>query len=77
MANWKQYTYVNGEPKDTTYILSADEMVSRLAQILFLRQAGEDIELEKAVKDADYEALVYKATRKLRDRTVVHLYLKQ
>ena len=42
-----QTTFVNGEQKYTPHYLSSDEMVARLAQIMFLRQSGTDITLHQ------------------------------
>lgn len=58
-----QTTYVNGEQKYTPHYLSPDEMVARLAQVLFLRQSGEEIVLQQDTDD------MYRATRYIVSRT--------
>lgn len=73
MARWMQKTYVNGELKYEPKMKTDNEMMERFAQIIFLKQAGEDIELHQTVND-NYEAVEYTATLKLKDRTVVYVY---
>ena len=73
MARWMQKTYANGELKYEPKMKTDNEMMERFAQIIFLKQAGEDIELHQTVND-NYEAVEYTATLKLKDRTVVHVY---
>ena len=71
---WIQTTYVNGELKYEPRELSADDMVRRFAQIIFLKQSGDDIELHVKEHDDMYEVTQYEAIRKMKDRTVVHIY---
>lgn len=74
MAVWKQETYVDDDLKYKPSYLSDGELAARFAQMLFLNQAGENIELQVLSKNDMLEITAYKAIRKLEDRTVVHIY---
>lgn len=80
MAKWKQETFVNttnGAIK--TYspkIRTADRMVEILAQVSFLRQAGENIRLESEVDAEDFSIAKYRIFRKMSDCSVENIFTK-
>ena len=80
MARWKQetvVTYTDGTMK--TYspkIRTADRMVEMLAQVSFLKQAGEYAELTCDVDDEDYSITAYHIFRKMKDRSVENIFTR-
>lgn len=74
---WRQFTFKNGtlayEPKD----LTNEQMVARFAQIMFLKQAGEDISLSILEHDDMWNAIKYEVVRINGDGIEVkHIYTK-
>lgn len=75
MANWRQVTTVNGEQKYETRILTADEMVDRLGQILFMIQSGNNYTIERELNDMD-ERVKYIFTKQIDGKEVVNTFTK-
>ena len=66
--------YVNGKQKYGVNVeKTAEDMVRLLAQLHFLKQAGEDITLDRTINER-CEVTRYIVTRKMRDGIVVHTY---
>ena len=66
--------YVNGKQKYGVNVeKSSEDMVRLLAQLHFLKQAGEDITLDRTINER-CEVTRYIVTRKMRDGIVVHTY---
>lgn len=70
MKTWKQITIKNGEVTSERTI-DSDKFVKLLAQMIFLRQAGEDLTLMPETADSDYSVTAYVCTRCHKDGTVV------
>ena len=75
MSTWKQITIKNGEVASER-IIDSDRFVSMLAQMIFLRQAGEDLTLLSET-DSNYAVTAYVCTRNHKDGTVVTRFEKQ
>ena len=75
MANWRQVTTVNGEQKYETRILTADEMVDRLGQILLMIQSGNNYTIERELNDMD-ERVKYIFTKQIDGKEVVNTFTK-
>lgn len=73
---WTQYTYKNGELAYGPTPRTADDMVRILAQLHFLRQAGEDLTVGQDV-DKNYDTVAYSVTRNLKDRTLQYQFVKE
>lgn len=80
MATWTQntlVTYNDGTTKKyEPRLRSADRMVGLLAQVSFLRQAGEDIELHQET-DNDFRVVRYIIRRHAKDREIVNTFDRQ
>lgn len=70
---FKQETYVNGKRKPNVHIRSTEDMVARMAQICYLMQSGEDIQLSQKT-DEYYRAYQYRVERNLPGRHIVNVY---
>lgn len=76
MNTWKQITIKNGETTNER-IITSDHFVQMLAQMIFLRQAGEDVTLLPEA-DSNYAVTAYICTRVHNDGTlVVTRFVKQ
>lgn len=73
---WTQYTYINGERKYEPRELNDTAMMKRFAQIMFLKQAGEDIILKATNYDDMFEITEYTVIRILKDCEVVYKYTR-
>lgn len=71
---YEQRTYINNVEEYESKVLTADEMVRRLAQIMFLRQSGEDIRLTTET-DENFEVTKYIMIRNYSDKEVIHHYI--
>ena len=69
MKTWKQITIKNGEVAHER-IIASDHFVKLLAQMIFLRQAGEDLTLMPEA-DSNYAVTAYICTRVHKDGTLV------
>ncbi len=78
--NWIQTTIIKREdgietpypPKER----SEHKMIELLLQGHFLKQAGENIEYDAKAND-NFEWVEIKMIRKMKDRTVIHIYKKE
>ena len=73
---WTQKTYVNGELAYEPKKLDDTMMMKRFVQIIFLKQAGENIIVHALEHDDMFEVTQYTVTRELDDRIVVHEYTR-
>lgn len=69
MNTWKQITIKNGETTNER-IITSDHFVQMLAQMIFLRQAGEDLTLLPEA-DSNYAVTAYICTRVHEDGNLV------
>lgn len=74
MAKWTQYTYINGKLAYEPHERSADRMVELMAQMHFLRQAGEQIEVHVKT-DNNFNVVEYTATRNMKDKTAFYRFI--
>ena len=74
MKFYEKHVYVNGEKSDEVRVLTAHEMVERLAQVMFLRQAGENIRLSTEC-DENYDTAKYIVRCEASDREIIHHYI--
>lgn len=75
MANWRQENTVNGEQKYEPRILTADEMVDRLGQILIMMQTGVDYTIDRELNEMD-ERVKYIITKRVGGDVVVNTFTK-
>ena len=75
MAKWAQYTTINGTEKREPIIRTADEMLDIFIQLHFLRQSGEDIEVNRYFTD-DHLNAEYTVHRNLDGKTIEQRFVK-
>lgn len=66
---------MDGEQKYETRILTADEMVDRLGQILIMIQSGNNYTIERELNDMD-ERVKYIFTKQIDGKEVVNTFTK-
>lgn len=74
MKKYIKNVFVNGvQMYGVNVEKSAEDMVATMAQWHYLKQAGEDITLDREL-DAEYMPCKYIMTRKCQGKTIVHTY---
>ena len=77
MSKWIKYVYINDVLKYQPEVIDVEKLLSIIAQVTFLKQAGEDITLNIAGDDVMFYTKQYIIIRKLSDRVVTHKYIRK
>lgn len=72
---WRQITHYKEE--DKTREITDESMIRMMAQVMFLKQAGEDITLGIGCTNENYEVTTYVVTRKNGGKVVVNEFVHE